>query len=255
MLDFSSNGADEPEAAERSQLAWTVAQIAVVWVAADLGYYFLLPALGVNPSYNAGSVAIAIYYAFWVGIAVITFWPLYATWSRYGRWATFENRYTSYIVWSVFFAGFVAFAVYVLPLLPPTTWTESFSPPEVRVATEWYFLPKSIEILFQQLLVVALVLALSVQQFPLRRISLYCGLIFGAAHVLLVFGDTPTGYVIRFMIAATAFGFAFPYLILKVRNGFAYSYVVHWLYYAVTVAMPHFFANGAFYLLFSAPAK
>jgi hypothetical protein len=255
MPELSSNDAKRPELVRRSELAWTVAQIAVVWVAADLGYYFLLPALGVNPGYNAGSVAVAIYYAFWVGIAVITFWPLYAIWPHYGRWATFESRYTSYIVWSVFFAGFVAFAVYVLPLLPPTTWTESFSPPEVRVATEWYFLPKSIEILFQQLLVVALVLALSVQQFPLRRISLYCGLIFGAAHVLLVFGDTPTGYVIRFMLAATAFGFAFPYLILKVRNGFAYSYVVHWLYYAVTVAMPHFFANGAFYLLFSAPAK
>jgi hypothetical protein len=30
---------------------------------------------------------------------------------------------------------------------------------------------------------------------------------------------------------------------------------VHWLYYAVTVAMPHFLANGAFYLLFSTPAK
>jgi len=254
MSDLSSNTEGEPKVSQVSQLAWTIAQIAGIWIAADLGFYFLLPILGVQPSYNAGSLAIALYYAFWIGIAVITFWPIYVTWPRYGRWPTFERRYTSYLVWSIAFGGCVAFAAYVLPLLPPTTWTESWNPPEVRVATPAYFLPKSIDILFQQLLVVAFVLALSAQEFSLRRISMYCGLTFGAAHILLAFGDTPVGYVIRFMIAATAFGFLFPYLILRVRNGFAYSYVVHWLYYAVTVAMPHIVTNGGFYLLFS-PAK
>jgi hypothetical protein len=122
--------------------------------------------------------------------------------------------------------------------LPPPAWTEPWSPPEVRVATPWYFLPKSIEILFQQLLIVALVLALSAQHYGIRKTSAYCALAFGAAHVLLVFGGVPSGYVVRFVVAATAFGFAFPYLILRVPNGVAYSYIVHWLYYAVTVAMP-----------------
>jgi hypothetical protein len=254
MADLPSNEARDPGAVEVSHLGWTVAQIAAIWIAADLGYHFLLPLLGVQPSYNAGSLAVAIYYVFWIGIAVITFWPIYITWPRYGRWPTFESRYTSYFIWSAAFAGCVAFAAYILPLLPPTTWTESWTPPEVRVATPAYFLPKSTEILFQQLLVVAFVLALSAQQIALRRIALYCGLTFGAAHILLAFGDTPVGYVIRFMLSATAFGFLFPYLILRVRNGFAYSYVVHWLYYAVTVAMPHIFGNGLFYKLFSSPS-
>jgi hypothetical protein len=255
LSDFSSNTEGEPEVAQVSRLARTIGQIAAIWVAADLGYYFLLPALGVQPSYNAGSLAIAIYYVFWIGIAVITFWPAYVTWPHYGRWPTFESRYTSYLIWSAAFAGCVAFAAYILPLLPPVTWTESWKPPDVRVATPAYFLPKSIEILFQQLLVVAFVLLLSAQQLSLRRISLYCGLTFGVAHILLAFGDTPNAYVIRFMVAATAFGFLFPYLILRVRNGFAYSYVLHWMYYAVTVAMPHIVGNAGLYLLFTAPSK
>ena len=54
------------------------------------------------------------------------------------------------------------------------------------------------------------------------------------------------------MLSAMAFGALFPYLILRVPNGLAYSYIVHWLYYAFTVAMPHLVAGGAFSLLFFA---
>jgi hypothetical protein len=242
LSDRSSIPVTHPQ---RTQLVWILVQVAAIWAVSDIGFYFLLPVLGLQPSYNAGSIAIALYYVFWVGIAVITFWPLYASWPLYGTWGTFENRVTSYVVWSLSFAGCILFAAYVLPLLPPPAWTEPWSPPEVRVATPWYFLPKSIEILFQQLLIVAIVLALAVKKYSIIRISAYCALAFGMAHVLLAFGGVPLGYVIRFMLAATAFGFVFPYLILRVPNGLAYSYIVHWLYYAVTVVMPRIFSSSA----------
>ena len=228
---------------QKARLVWALAQIAAIWTVSDAGYYFLLPALGVPANYNAGSIAVTLYYGFWIGIAVITFWPLYRSWPQYGRWATFENRLTSYIVWSLSFAGCIVFAAYVLPLLPPITWTESWNAPDVRVATPAYFLPKSIEILFQQLLVVALVLALAARRYSIREISAYCALAFGAAHILLALGGVPWGYVIRFMISASAFGFMFPYLILRVPNGLAYSYVIHWAYYAASVMLPHIFAS------------
>ena len=61
-------------------------------------------------------------------------------------------------------------------------------------------------------------------------------------HILLAFGSVPWGYVFRFVIAGALFGLIFPQLILRVPNGFAYSYLTHWLYYAITVAMPHVFA-------------
>lgn len=225
-------------------LFWTLAQIAAIWTISDVGYYYLLPALGAQPNYNGGSVAITLYYVFWIGITVITFWPVYASWPRYGKWATFENQITSYLVWSLSFAACLLFAAYVLPLLPSIHWKESWSPPELVFATPWYFLPKSIDILFQQLLVVALVLAMAAQHYSIRKISVYCAIVFGAAHVLLMFGGVPIGYVIRFMISAAAFGFLFPYLILRVPNGLAYSYVVHWLYYAVSVLLPHIFLSA-----------
>lgn len=234
---FPSDGARSPgPATQATKFTGTLAQIAALWIGSDLGYYFLLPALGLPASYSAGPVAIAIYYAFWIGMAVITFWPLY------GRWARFESRLTGYIVWSLSFALCTLFAAYVFPLLPTVDWTESWNPPEIRLATADYFLPKSIEILFQQLLILALVLALAGRGYALRKIAVICALAFGGMHVFLAFSGVPTGYVIRFMVAAAAFGFVFPFLMLRVPNGFAYSYMIHWIYYAVSVVLPHLFS-------------
>jgi hypothetical protein len=105
------------------------------------------------------------------------------------------------------------------------------------VATSWYFVPKSVEILFQQLLISALVLAFAAERYSVRTIAVCCGLLFGGAHFLLGLGGLPFGYVTRFIIAASAFGLVFPYLILQVRNGFAYSYAVHCLYYLATIVV------------------
>ena len=231
----------EPEGA---RLGWTLGLIAGIWIVSDLGYYFLLPAIGQKSNYNDGPIAVTLYYLFWVGIAIIAFWPVFASWPRYARWATFENRLTSIVVWSLAFASSVLFAAYVLPSLPQFNWRETWNPPELPLATPWYFLPKSIEILFQQLLVVALVLALSAENCSLRKISAYCAALFGGAHVLLAFGEVPWGYVARFATLAALFGLAFPYLILRVPNGFAYSYVTHWGYYALTVLMARTLGPG-----------
>jgi len=120
---------------QRHRLVRTLAQVAALWVVADLGFYFLLPALDIRPSYNDSPVATTLYYAFWVGIAVVTFWPLYATWSAHATWSAVSNRLTSAIVWSLSFVGCILFAAYVLPLLPPTNWSQPWDPPEVRLAT------------------------------------------------------------------------------------------------------------------------
>lgn len=211
--------------------------IAAIWIVSDIGYYFALPQLGVKASYNAGSVAIALYYIFWIGIAVITFWDLYRDWIR------FDNRIAAYAVWLVAFGGCTLFAAYVLPRLPAANWTQSWSPPDVVLANQWYFLPKSVDILFQQLLILAMVLSLAAGRLDLRRMAIYCALLFGSIHLLLLFGGLPVGYVVRFMIFAAAFGAIFPILILRVPNGIGYSYMLHWLYYAITVLMPRFFST------------
>lgn len=122
---------------DRAQLKLTIALIAGIWVSSDIGYYFLLPALGEKSDYNDGPIAIALYYLFWTGFATIAFWPQYASWPRYARWATFENRLTSIIVWSLAFGASVMFAAYVLPALPPFELREGTTPPELPFATPW----------------------------------------------------------------------------------------------------------------------
>jgi hypothetical protein len=66
-----NSSTNEPRS-ERARIISTLALIATLWIASDLGYYFLLPRLGVAPSYNAGAIAISLYYTFRAGIAVIS---------------------------------------------------------------------------------------------------------------------------------------------------------------------------------------
>ena len=56
-------------------------------------------------------------------------------------------------------AAFGLFAVYILPLLPTVSELRAPpNPPEFMFATAWYYLPKSADILFQQVLDAALIL-------------------------------------------------------------------------------------------------
>lgn len=224
------------EAGQAADLAWTLVLIAVLWLAADAGYFYLLPAFGLNGSYSASSIPIAIYYALWVVIAIAVFWRVYRAW-----WTTCENRLGTYILFSIAFAALTLFPGYALPLLPPINWAEPWTPPEIVFATPWYFLPKSVEILFQQLLVVAMVVAFSGRQSALWTTSVSCALLFGAIHILVALQDVPLGYVVRLVVVGSAFGLVFPYLILRMRNGLVYAYIAHWSYYAVTALAPHVF--------------
>lgn len=218
-----------------------------MWVISDIGYHYLLPTLGQKSNYNDGPIAIRLYYVFWVGFATIVLWLQYVDWSSQAKWRMFENRLVSALIWSIAFGASVAFVAHVLPALPHFDWRESWDPPELPVATAWYFLPKSIEILFQQLLIIALVVALSSNKISLGKISIYCAALFGSAHLLLAFGAVPWIYVIRFVVLAAIFGSIFPYLILRVPNGFAYSYILHWAYYALTVIMARTIGSGSLF--------
>ena len=220
-------------AARSYRLVSTVVLVAALWVASDLGYYYLLPLVAEPVAYNAAPGTIALYYLFWVGMALAAFRPLYR------GWRPIAPGWSGYLLFSASFAGLLVFATLVLPALPPVSWPKSWDPPELLRATSWYFLPKAIDILFQQLLIVALVLAFAAERCGLRAMSLCCAALFGATHLMLAFGGVPWGYVARFTIVATAFGLAFPTLILRVPNGFAWSYLTHWGYYAVSLTMAH----------------
>jgi hypothetical protein len=215
------------------QVIRTLGLIAVIWTISDIGYYFLFPIFGLKPNYNVSPVAASLYYGLWIAIAVAAFRD------RYRGWRPFENRRSTYILLPLAFAVATVFANYAFSVLPSIRWLGPGDGPDVVLATPWYFLPKTIEILFQQLLLVAMVRGLSAEQCGIWTMSMCCAALFGGTHLLLGFDGVPVLYVIRFTIVAAAFGLVFPYLILRVRNGFAYSFATQWGYYALTVVMAH----------------
>jgi hypothetical protein len=218
----------------KDPLILTVGQIATIWILSDIAYYIVLPVVGVNLNYNAQPISIALYYLLWVCITLLALSPIFRS------WRPFVDGRGTYMMLATMVTVVVVFLAYILPQFEPIVWAEAWTPPsELLFATSWYFLPKSIEILLQQLLVAALTLAFAARGFSVRTTALWCALLFGGGHLLLVFGGAPLGYIVRFATAATMAGFAFPYLLLRTENGFAYSYMLHWLYYAATIVLIH----------------
>lgn len=209
----------------------TLIKIAVIWVLSDIGYYSIVSLLGNGGGYSNNPFVMAGYYLVWVGIAIFTFWSLYRSWQMV------ELGVPLFGTGILIIALVACYLALIFPLFPAIHWTPFFKPPpELLSASQWYFLPKSIEIVLQQLLIVAMVLAFSARKYTMREISDWSAVLFGGAHLLLVFGQS-FSYVVVFTLAATAAGFIFPYLLLRVRNGFLYAYALHWTFYAAIITL------------------
>lgn len=207
-----------------------VIQAVSIWVISYFGYYLFLPAIGIKSSYNGSPLEITAYYVFWCFITIFAFWDLYKSWD------TPINRKTAYISLFVGNVFIIFYLFYLLPKFPTAIINESWLPAsEILSATNWYFLPKSIEIFLQQLLIVAIVLTFHYKNFSLKTISVWCAILFGGTHLLLAFGGGGFIYVSVFTIVAVVASFIFPYLILEVKNGLIYSYFLHWSFYAIVI--------------------
>lgn len=217
-----------------SPLFVSIIQIASIWIVSDLSYEGLKNILDGNLSYNANPILITGYYFFWIFITLSAFWNIYI------KWQMFKNEVVTYIS-VLMVVGFIAtYLIYVLPLFPTISWSADWRPPsELAFASGWYFMPKSAEIILQQLLISALAFSFYNSKFSLKTTCMWCAGLFGSAHLLLVFGGPSLLYISVFTFSATIAGFIFPYLILKVKNGFMYSYMLHWTFYAAIILIAH----------------
>jgi hypothetical protein len=170
----------------------------------------------------------------WATAVFVVFRPMFRDLDTFGHAREYGAIIVSLIV------VFSIFVLFVLPVLPNAVWSRSETPVEFFWANSWYFLPKSIEILFQQILIATLILALATLKLNLRTISGTVALLFGGFHLTLALSYPNPVYVARYVIAATCFGALAPWLILRVRNGFFWSYAIHWLFYAVDITIIHF---------------
>jgi len=217
------------------RLVLTIVVLATAWSLASFGYFWSVPLLDAEIGYNDAPWFFAFYYGLW-SLAVFLVFR-----STFGKWAGSFQPGTYAPLIALMILVFGGYALFVLPRLPMTEWPfDGYSPVEFFWATSWYFLPKSLEILFQQLILAALVLALDALKLTLKQISITLALLFGGFHLTLALSNDNPVYVLRYSFAATLFGLVVPWLILRVKGGFLISYAIHWTFYAIDIALIHF---------------
>ena len=217
------------------QMALTLFSVAVLWSVSSYGYYALVEALGLKSGYNEAPATFAAYYLIWSGIALLWF-----------RNALKDGLTLPPVLAHVramlpVLAVCVAFVAVVLPSLPPVSmWRAPADPPEFMFASGWYYLPKSADILFQQVMVAAIVVRAEGLKFRLISIAIGLSLGFGGFHLLLALDGFAPFYVARFTLAACIFGLIAPYIYLRRQDGFRWAYALHWSFYALDATVTHF---------------
>jgi len=211
----------------------TLGEIAALWIAADAGYWIVLPLFDIGISYNESPVVIALYYAFWLFVGIVAFRD-----SLLRRIHT--TQLWSYAVLSLGLSGAALIALYILSRVPVPVGTPLAPYTDILFASPWYFLPKAMEILVQQTLVAALVFALAAHYRSIRAVSAAYALLFGGAHVIIFsLSGTPTPYAVTMTVGSLASAALFPFLMLRAKNGFVYAYAIHVAFYIVLALALH----------------
>jgi len=112
---------------------------------------------------------------------------------------------------------------------------------DLPLSTPWYFVPKFTELLFQQVLITALVLVLHAYYRSLNQVMLAYAVFFGGAHVLLFIASTtvPTAHATVMTIGSIFSALIFPRLILRVKSGFVYNFMIHFAFYVILALILH----------------
>lgn len=203
-----------------------VGEIAALWTLANVGYYVILPVLDYQLSYNSAPIVIAGYFLLWALISTLYFWNLLK-----------KNVAKNYHIWvygilSLGSAALIWGLLYLFSFLPIQQGPNLSAYTDILFATPWYFLPKSIEILVQQILITVLVLEFYSRFNSLKETAVSYAICFGGAHILLFsINGAPTLYALMMTVGSVLSALVFPYLILRVRRGFVYSYMIHLVFY------------------------
>lgn len=209
-------------------------EMAGLWIFANIGYFFIFPALGLGLSYNTAPVAIAVYFFVWAGVTLFYFWDLFAL------WLSGATKIWLYVALSLGCGALIWTLLYAFSFLPALSGLQLAPSTDILFASPWYFLPKSAEVLMQQLLITVLVLELSFRLHSLKKVIIGFAICFGGAHILLFLSDgAVTAYAAVMTAGSLLSALVFPYLIMRVRGGFVYSYTIHLLFYIFLAMLLH----------------
>ncbi len=212
----------------------TLALVGALWSLSSWGYYALVSAMGLDSGYDEAPVLFAAYYVLWASVVLLIFRPVFK--GLLSRPVFFGHA----LALAPILIAYGAFVSLALPLLPDVSvFRAPSNPPEFMFASAWYYLPKSADILFQQVLVAAIVVRAHRAGMALGGISVMLALLFGGFHLTLAFSGFSPLYVARFTLAATIFGLVIPWLYLRSRHGFRWAYALHWGFYALDAVITH----------------
>lgn len=207
-------------------------RVTALWIVANAGYFVIFPLLGYGLSYNSAPIAFALYFLVWAAISAYdlsSFVPLPSSYARVWKYAL-TGFGCAFLVWGLLYL-FSFVPVLYGPLLAPYS--------DILFATPWYFLPKSAEVLVQQILISALVYTFAARLDSLKQIMLAYAATFGSVHLLMFFVGSPTAYTVIMTTGALLSTFIFPYLILRVERGFIYTYTIHLIFYILLAMTLH----------------
>lgn len=240
MIDRDQTGPAPDAPGRRSvatalrRMAPTLALVGVLWSVSSWGYYALVEALELASGYDDAPLLFTAFYLGWTALALYLFRRTLA--GELSPPVAFGHA----LALAPILLAYAAFVTLGLPLLPDVSVIRAPpNPPEFMFASAWYYLPKSADILFQQVLVAALVRRADAGGLSLRAISILMAVLFGGFHLTLALDGFTSLYVARFTVAATLFGLVVPWLYLRKRHGFRWAYGLHWGFYALDATITH----------------
>ncbi|MEP3331047.1 hypothetical protein [Sedimentitalea sp.] len=127
--------------------------VAALWVMSSWCYYAFVDGLGLESGYDDAPLLFAGFYLIWSWIALTLFRPIL------GKQVTPKRLIKHAVALAPILLVYALYLTVLLPLLPDVSELRAPpDPPEFMFASAWYYLPKSVDILFQQILVAVMVL-------------------------------------------------------------------------------------------------
>lgn len=206
------------------ELVLAVAGLALLWFGSLSGMY-LFGVFGVEYHYTRNPVLVSAFLTVWVAL-LLAFFP------RTVRRVHVSEILDSLALLVAFFGVLALFYGLLLPsLTPPIELVQRFPEASLFNAGATYIIPKALELILQQGIVVALILLLASYFRSFKDVVMMYAFLFTVAHIALVVFWPENAIYLIYTLAAFCSALFFPYLVLEVKNGFVYSYIIHWLFY------------------------
>lgn len=111
-----------------------------------------------------------------------------------------------------------------------------------------YLTSKSFDILFQQTMILILILLLIKNNFYILEIIFLFAILFGGIHIFQYIrsGKFFGTYYLIFSILSS---FIFPLIIIKLNYGVIYTYIIHWLFYTLSALYFWYYNNKKYNIL------